>query len=175
MLVRIDDLVRSHGAVPRADLRSIKRHLTAIAPGLVARGYEIGSSIRLPLEKQLLEQVRDGFVLRKGLERRVAGASAREVKDAVQRLIEKGSLVEVVRESGVGLVGATEDTIEASELEELLRCLVKIEKLARNGSNSRAHGKSWTSEPQPSSACRTPDGCGSSATSSPGGSAWHDC
>jgi hypothetical protein len=137
LLVRIDDLVRSHGAVPRADLRSIKRHLPAIGPGLIARGYEIGSSIRLPLEKQLLEQVLDGFVLKKGLERRVAGASAREVKDAVQRLVAKGALVEVVRESGAGLVGSTGDAIDPSEIEELLRRLVKIEKLARRARSTR--------------------------------------
>ena len=131
LLLRIDDLVRAHGAIPRAELRAIKRHLPAIAPRLLARGYEIGSSVRLPLEKQLLELVQSGFVPRKGLERRVAGATAREVNDAVQRLVERGSLVEVVRESGAGLVGSTGDVIDASDVEELLRCLVKVEKLAR--------------------------------------------
>ncbi|MGH7269362.1 MAG: hypothetical protein ACREJ3_02945, partial [Polyangiaceae bacterium] len=53
-LARIDELVRIHGAVPRSELSALRRHIPAMTPRLVARGYEVGSSVRLPLEKQLI-------------------------------------------------------------------------------------------------------------------------
>lgn len=137
LIVHIDGLVRTHGAVPRSELRSLKRHLPAITARLVARGYEFGSSIRRPLERQLLDLVEGGFVPKKGLERRVAGASAAEVRQAVQRLVERGTLVEVVRESGVGLLGSTDGVVNPADLDELLRCLVKVEKLVRRARSTR--------------------------------------
>ena len=109
LVARIDELVRVHGAVPRGELRTIKRHLPAIAARLVARGLEVGSSIRRPLETQILDLAGQGFVPKKGLERRLAGASSREVQEATRRLVERGALVEVIRESGAGFVAATGD------------------------------------------------------------------
>jgi hypothetical protein len=137
LVARIDDLVRVHGAVPRAELRTIKRHLPAIAARLVTRGLEVGSSVRRPLEAQILELTKQGFVPKKGLERRVAGASSREVQEATRRLVEQGALVEVIRESGPGLAASTDDVMDADDLNELLRCLTKVEKLARKARPAR--------------------------------------
>jgi hypothetical protein len=134
---RIDDLVRAHGALPRDELRAIKRHLFAIAPRLVARGLEVGSNVRRPLEAQLLDLANDGFMPRKGLERRVAGASAREVKETVERLVRGGALVDVVRESGPGLMTPGGDVLDAMDLAELLRCLSKVQKLVRRARPAR--------------------------------------
>jgi hypothetical protein len=133
LVARIDELVRVHGAVPRAELRAIRRHLPAIAARLVARGLEVGSTVRRPLEAQILDLAGQGFVPKKGLERRVAGASLREVQEATGRLVQRGALVEVIRESGAGVVVATGDTevMDAADLNELLRCLTKVEKLVR--------------------------------------------
>jgi hypothetical protein len=131
LVARIDDLVRVHGAVPRGELRTIKRHLPAITARLVARGLEVGSGVRRPLEAQILDLTRQGFVPKKGLEKRLAGASSREVQEATRRLVERGVLVEVIRESGAGLVTSTGDVLAAEDLNELLRCLMKVEKLVR--------------------------------------------
>jgi hypothetical protein len=137
LVARIDDLVRVHGAVPRGELRTIKRHLPVIATRLVARGLEVGSGIRRPLEAQILDLTSQGFIPRKGLERRLAGASAREAEETVRRLVERGAVVEVVRESGAGLVASTGDVLDAGDLNELLRCLVKVEKLVRRARPAR--------------------------------------
>src|ERR1700733_12892175 len=137
LVARIDDLVRVHGAVPRGDLRTIKRHIPAITDRLVARGFEVGSSIRRPLEAQILDLTAQGFVPKKGLGRRLAGASSREVEEATRRLVERGALVEVIRESGPGLVAPTEDVMDAEDLNELLRCLMKVEKLVRRARPAR--------------------------------------
>lgn len=142
LVARIDELVRVHGAVPRSELRTIKRHLPAIAERLVARGLEVssvGSSIRRPLEAQILEVAKQGFVPKKGLERRVAGASSREVVEATRRLVERGALSDVIRESGAGVVGATgdADVMDPGDLNELLRCLTNVEKLVRKARTAR--------------------------------------
>jgi hypothetical protein len=137
LLDRIDALVRAHGAVPRADLRSIKRSLPALAARLVERGYEVGATVRMPLEGQILELARLGFVPRKGLEKRLAGATAREATEAAQRLVAGRRLVEVLRESGPGFAAPGGDAIGPADLEELLRCLVKVEKLARRARATR--------------------------------------
>ncbi len=137
LLSRVEDLVRTHGAVPRGELRAIKRHLPAIAPRLVASGLEVGSTVRRPLEAQLLDLAKGGFLPSKGLERRVAGASAREVKEAAERLVRRGALVDVVRESGPGLVAPNGDVLDALDLAELLRCLSKVQKLVRRARPAR--------------------------------------
>jgi hypothetical protein len=137
LIARIDDLVRVHGAVPRGDLRTIKRHLPAIAARLVARGLEVGTGIRRPLEAQILDLTRHGFVPKKGLERQLAGASSREVQEAARRLVERGLLVEVIRESGAGFVASTGDVLDVDDLNELLRCLMKVEKLVRRARPAR--------------------------------------
>lgn len=139
LVARIDELVRVHGAVPRGELRAIKRHLPAIAARLVARGLEVGSTVRRPLDAQILDLAGQGFVPKKGLERKVAGASSREVQEALGRLVERGALVEVMRESGAGVVAATGDieVLDAADLSELLRCLTKVEKLVRRARPAR--------------------------------------
>jgi hypothetical protein len=137
LLERIDALVRAQGAVPRADLRSIKRSLPALATRLAERGYEVGATVRVPLEAQILELARLGFIPRKGLEKRLAGATAREATEAAQRLVAGRRLVEVLRESGPGFAAPGGDAIEPADLEELLRCLVKVEKLVRRARTAK--------------------------------------
>jgi hypothetical protein len=137
LIARIDDLVRVHGAVPRGELRTIKRHLPVLADRLAARGLEVGSSIRRPLEAQILDLARQGFIPKKGLERRLAGATSREAQEAMRRLVASGALLEVVRESGPGLAASTADVMDAEDLNELLRCLTKVEKLVRRARPAR--------------------------------------
>lgn len=136
LLQRVDELVQRHGAVPRSQLSSLRRHLPAIASQLHARGYEVGSTIRRPLEEQLLQLVDQGFVSNKGLEKRLAGATAKEAKEAAQRLTARGALVVVMREAGIGFVLRSSDDRVAQDLDELLRCLTNAQRLVR-----RARGK----------------------------------
>ncbi len=136
LLVTIDESVRKHGALSRKDMAPLKRHLPELAPRLAERGYEVGSTIRRPLESQILELANRGFVLMKGLERRVSGATASEVKAAAERLIEQRAMAWVLRESGVGMVSVSSEPaacehIDRSELAELLRRLTQVQKLVR--------------------------------------------
>lgn len=138
LLARIDASVQAHGAVPRGEMSSLKRHLPALAPRLIARGYEVGSTVRRPLEAQLVALAAGGFLPMKALERRVAGASLREVKEATGRLVERGELTLVVRESGAGLARPGSGPMDPRELEELLRCLTKVQRLVRRATAKKA-------------------------------------
>lgn len=137
LLLRIDELVQQHGAVPRSEWSSLRRHLPALSPGLQARGYEVGSTIRRPLEEQLLRLVDEGFIPSKEIEKRIAGATVRETKDAAQRLVARNELIVVMREVGIGFVRATSEARVARDLDELLRCLTHAQRLVRRARAKR--------------------------------------
>jgi hypothetical protein len=139
VLARVEELVAAHGAVPPAELRPLRRHLPALAPRLRAKGYEVGSTVRRPLASQLLALVQRGVVPQKGIERRVAGASAREVKVAIERLVASGEIAAVVRDVGPGIAPAGSDVISGAELELFHRRLVQVERLVRRA-RARARG-----------------------------------
>ena len=136
LLLRVDELVQQHGAVPRSEWASFRRHLSALMPGLTARGYEVGSTIRRPLEAQLLGLADQGFVPTKAIEKRISGATAREAREAAQRLVSRRELVVVMREGGIGFVRSSSEGRVARDLDELLRCLTLAQRLVR-----RARGK----------------------------------
>lgn len=137
LLLRVDELVHQHGAVPRSEWASLRRHLPALAPRLQARGYEVGSTIRRPIEEQLLRLVDQGFVPTKEIEKRISGATAREAKDATQRLIARNELVVVMREAGIGFVRPSSEGRVARDLDELLRCLTNAQRLVRRARAKR--------------------------------------
>jgi len=112
-------------------MKAFRPHLAELRPRLSARGIEVGSTIRLPLEKQILDLAENGFVAAKGLDRKLAGATAREVKEAVDALAGKHVLVRIVRESGPGLVQPSAPVLEHNEIQELLRATAKLQKLLK--------------------------------------------
>lgn len=137
--------MRSHAALPAPELRLVRRHLGALRPRLEALGLEVTSQVRRPLEAQLVDVLSAGFVLSRGIEKRVAGASAKEVKAALQALVDGGRVREVVRASGPGvqLASQTDGALfEQAELAELLRHLGDAQRLvkraiAKQGSRAR--------------------------------------
>lgn len=151
--------VAAHGAVPRAEMRAFRPHLAELEPRLVARGLEVGATIRRPLESQLMALASEGFVAEKALDRRLFGASARDVKAAVAALVSKGALVRVVRESGVGLVTTDAALLSREEVRRLLARAAALQKLLRKAhakrgkelgvldADVRAHLASWLPEP----------------------------
>ncbi len=104
----------------------------------------------------------------KGLERRLAGGSAREVKEAAARLVERRELALVVRESGAGLVRPSAESLDRSDLAELLRCLTKVQRLVRRAASKKGSALTvlredvagplsrWTVSPEPSLREREP-------------------
>ncbi len=138
LFARIVDLVQAHRALNAADLRAARRHLPALTPRLVERGLEVGSNVRVPLAAQIRERLQRGFALRKGLERDVKGGTAREVDTALRGLLERGEIVATFRESGAGFLAPDSDVLPAGDLEELLRCLKNVEKLARRARATRS-------------------------------------
>jgi hypothetical protein len=138
MLVdRLAGLVAKHGALPAAELRKVRRHLPAMGSRLVALGLEVGSNVRRPLETQIRDLLRRGFVPAKGLERRLAGASGREVKEATARMVRRGEVVDVVRESGPGFALPSDDMLDPDDLAELVRSLTRLTKLVRRARPGR--------------------------------------
>lgn len=137
--------MRSHAALPAAELRLVRRHLGALRPRLEALGLEVTSQVRRPLAAQLVDVLSSGFVLSKGIEKRVAGASSKEVKAALQTLIDDGRVREVVRASGPGVQLASQTDgalIAQADLAELLRHLGDAQRLvkraiAKKGSRAR--------------------------------------
>lgn len=136
----------SHAALPAAKLGPARRHLAALRPRLEALGLEVSSShVRRPLLAQLLGALEGGFVPAKGLDKRVAGANAKEVKAAIETLIEDGRAREVVRTAGPGFLLALPGSgalIEQGDLAELLRRLANAQRLvkraiAKRGPRSR--------------------------------------
>lgn len=137
LLLRVDELIERHGAVPRHEWSSLRRHLPALRPQLHARGYEVGSTVRRPLEEQLLQLVDQGFVPQKGIEKRLSGATAKEAKEATQRLIARGEAVVVMREAGLGVIRKSSDGRVAHDLDEILRCLTNAQRLVRRARSKR--------------------------------------
>lgn len=136
VLARIDALVAAHGAVPSAEMRSIKRHLPVLRAALEARGHEIASTIRRPLEQQLRDAV-TSFTPSKELGRHVAGGSAREIKVAVDALVSSGTLVRVERPQGPGVAPTDGDYATREELDALLARLGRIQKMVRKARSGK--------------------------------------
>src|SRR5204862_6318607 len=57
-------------------------------------------------------------------------------------LAARGEITLVVRESGVGFVGASAGVLPAEEIDELLRCLTKVQRLARRARASKGKNRS---------------------------------
>lgn len=131
LLDRVDALVQAHGAVPRAQMRTFRRHLPELESGLVLRGHEVGSTIRRPLEMQILALAETGFVPAKGLPRRVAGATARELRETMSRLVARGALVQVVRQAGPGWSLPSAELASEQELREWALAVTALQKLLR--------------------------------------------
>ncbi len=144
LLARAVASLEVHAALPAVELRAIRKHLPALRPRLEALGFEVGTQVRRPLRTQLESLMAAGFVPRKGIEKRVAGATGREVKAALQVLVEQGQIREIVRVVGPGFMSAANAVafIEQGELAELLRRLANAQKLvkravAKKGATSR--------------------------------------
>jgi hypothetical protein len=130
-------LARTQGAVPRAQMKTFRPHLAELEPRLVERGLEVGSTIRVPLETQLLGLAEKGFFALKGLDRKLGGATAREIKSAVDALVLARRLTCVVRDSGVGYVGTSAPALDPTEIQAMLVIATKLAKLLK----SAARGK----------------------------------
>lgn len=137
LLERACELARTRGAVPRAELKAFRPHLAELAPRLRERGLEVGTTIRVPLESQLLDFAEKGFVALKGLDRKLAGANARETKLAVDALVAEGKLVHVVRESGLGVVAPSAATLNAGDVQALLVAMTKLSKLLKSAARAK--------------------------------------
>ncbi|NOU27076.1 MAG: hypothetical protein HOO96_04135 [Polyangiaceae bacterium] len=144
LVARVVASLEVHAALPAAELRAIRKHLPALRPQLEERGFEVGTQVRRPLRAQLESLIADGFVPLKGIEKRVAGATAREVKAALQSLVDEGRLREVVRVVGPGFMSTAKAAafIEQADLAELLRRLGNAQRLvkraiAKKGAKSR--------------------------------------
>jgi hypothetical protein len=133
--------MRSHQALPGAEMRLVRRHLEALRPRLEALGLEVtASQVRRPLLTQVLGALEEGFVPTKDLQKRVAGASAKEVKAAIETLIDDGRAREVIRANGQGLMLAERPggaLMEHAELVELLRHLGNAQRLAKRAISKR--------------------------------------
>jgi hypothetical protein len=121
-------------------MKLFRAHLAELRPHLVARGLEVGSTVRQPLAGQILALASQGFVLAKGLDRRVAGATAREVKETVESLVGKRVLLRVVRESGPGFSPAVEQVLDHDEIQALLRKTLKLQKLLKSAASKKGTG-----------------------------------
>ncbi len=134
LLAQIEATLATHAALPATQLRAVKRHLPALRERLEARGLEVSANVRRPLAAQLLAALEAGFTPLKGIEKRVAGATPREVKVALQGLVDDGRARDVVRPSGPGvMLTATAEslTIPHDEVAALLRQLVAAQRLLK--------------------------------------------
>lgn len=135
LVATVEAAMRGRAALPAADLRLVRRHLPALRARLEALGLEVTSSqVRRPLLAQLASALDGGFVPAKELEKRVAGASVKEVKAAQRTLVDQGRARDVVRASGAGLVLASQARgllIEQEDLAELLRHLANAQRLVK--------------------------------------------
>lgn len=130
-------LARTHGAVPRAQMKAFRTHLAELAPRLAEQGLEVGSTIRVPLATQLLHLAEQGFVALKGLDRKVSGANAREIKAAVDALVAEHRLHRIVRDSGAGFVSASASVVDPSEIQAMLVATAKLVKLLKGAARSK--------------------------------------
>ncbi len=137
LALRAEALVSAHGAVPRGEMKTFRPHLAALEPRLASRGIEVGSTIRRPLAAQLEALAREGFVPVKGLERRVSGATAREVKATADALVASRALLRVVRESGLGFVASEASILEREAVADLTRRLTRLQKLMKTASSKK--------------------------------------
>lgn len=137
LMDRACELARTHGGVPRAQMKTFRPHLAELGPRLIERGLEIGTTIRVPLETQLLALAEKGFVPLKGLDRKLSGANARDTKLVVEGLVANGKLAWVVRDAGVGVVTPSTARLEASEVQTLLVTTTKLAKLLKSAARAK--------------------------------------
>lgn len=134
LVAQVEAALVDRAALPPAALRALKRHLPALRERLEALGLEVTSTVRRPLSTQLLGALEGGPLPVKGLERRVAGATAKEVKASLEALVGSGQLCEVVRPSGpcVMLASAARGRVLShDELGGLLRELTAAQRLVK--------------------------------------------
>ena len=134
LVAQVEAALVDRAALPPAALRALKRHLPALRERLEALGFEVTSTVRRPLAAQLLAALEGGSLPVKGLERRVAGATAKEVKATLDGLVGSGQLCEVVRPSGpcVMLASAARGRVLThDELAGLLRELTAAQRLVK--------------------------------------------
>lgn len=134
LVAQVEAALVDRAALPPAALRALKRHLPALRERLEALGFEVTSTVRRPLSAQLLGALEGGPLPVKGLERRVAGATAKEVKATLEALVGSGQACEVVRPSGpcVMLASAARGRVLShDELAGLLRELTAAQRLVK--------------------------------------------
>jgi hypothetical protein len=131
LAARAAALVEAHGALPRGEVKAFRKHLVALTPALETRGYEVGATVRRPLAAQLAALVAEGPIPVKGLDKRLAGATAREVKELTARLVASGAVTLVHRPTGPALASSSTPCVEGRELDALLRRLDAAQKLLR--------------------------------------------
>ncbi len=128
---RIDALVRQHGAIPKAELRALRKHLPALLSRLKAHGYEVGTNARVPIADQVARATSGGPKLINTMD--IAGASAREIKEAVADMVSRGVLIRVATDAGVGVLASSkrESVVESADLASLLARLTAAQRLVR--------------------------------------------
>lgn len=134
LVAQVEAALVDRAALPPAALRAVKRHLPALRERLEALGFEVTTTVRRPLSAQLLGALEGGALPVKGLEKRVAGATAKEVKASLDGLVESGKLCEVVRPSGPGVMlasAARGKVLTHDELAGLLRELTAAQRLVK--------------------------------------------
>lgn len=155
LIAQVEAALEAHAALPAAQLRGVKRHLPALRERLLALGFEVTTTVRRPLAGQLLAALAGGFVPVKGLEKRVLGATAKEVKATLDALVESEQVCEVVRPSGPGVMLASAAggvVLAQDELASLLRELTAAQRLVKRALAKKKGAKSR--------ACLLPDDLG---------------
>ena len=146
LVTTIQTAMETRATLPAAEMRLARKHLEMLRPRLQALGFEVTSSrIRRPLVTQLLDALDAGFVPMQDLPRRVEGASAKEVKAAVETILSDGRAREVMRVPGPGILLASRANgavIDPADLATLLRHLANAQRLvkravAKSGARSR--------------------------------------
>ena len=143
LVALVERTLRDRAALPAAELRAVRRHLGELRPRLEALGLEVtASQVRQPLATQLRGALAAGGVGAPALLKRVAGASAKEARAALEQLVVDGAVREVVRSSGTTLVLASKSGADGDEdalipplrIDELLRRLAEAQKLLKRAS-----------------------------------------
>ena len=142
LLLRVDHLVRENGALPRkGDDCAASVHCCAGPPPPGSRSLCRVQS-KAPSRGPAARSGERRFRPQEGPRKSAGwvGASPKETTAVSERLVQRGEIAEVVRESGPGFVGAAQALVDPAELDELLRCLVKVEKLVKKARSTKGKG-----------------------------------
>jgi hypothetical protein len=142
IVARIRASMDIHPCLPASELRVVRRHLPLVATQLRTLGYEVGKNyVRRPLAAQILALCADRPVPLKGLEKKLSGASAGEVKSAVAALVQQGELRPIMRQAGTSIACSRGTSalrlLRDAELAECLQKLTQVQKLARSALNKK--------------------------------------